>query len=308
MFTHHQLPDAPLGRDLALTVGTFDGVHRGHQWLIGTLKSEAQKRGLRAAALTFTDMPYCFFRPDDCPHLLTLAPEKVAAFAPLGVDELFIVPFDEAIARQSAREFVGGVFGNLGVKLLVVGPDFALGRGRDGDVPALRALGAEFGFEVLVLEEKLTDEGRAISSTRVREAVEDGQVQSAARMLGRPFVLAGEVVSGQQLGRTIGVPTINIRPHERKALPKNGVYAARAFFDDETVSHPAALNIGVRPTVDGLKQSIEFHVIGETIETPPRRACLELVARLRDEQKFPGLDALVAQIRADVEQAREILL
>jgi riboflavin kinase/FMN adenylyltransferase len=307
MHVYHELPRAPLSSNLALSIGTFDGVHRGHQLLVATLNREANSRGLAAAVLTFQDMPYCYFKPDDCPHLLTLPDEKIGAFAPLKIDQLFIVPFDAHIAQQSAREFCGALVKNLGVKLLVIGPDFALGRGREGDVKTLRELGKEFDFEVVVLDEKLRDEGRAISSTRVREAVEDGQVETAARLLGHPFALSGEVVSGQQLGRKIGVPTINIRPHSRKVLPQNGVYAARAFFDEENIFHRAALNIGLRPTVDGLRQTIEFHVIGETIETPPTQARLELMARLRAEQKFPDLDALVKQIKSDIAQAEAIL-
>lgn len=309
MHVYHELPVAPLSlpQNIALSIGTFDGVHRGHQLLIEVLNREAQLRHLTSAVLTFQDMPYCHFRPDDCPHLLTLPHEKIAAFEPLQVGHLFIVPFNEQIAKQSARDFCASLKRNLGVKLLVVGPDFALGKGREGDVAALRDLGRELDFEVVVLDEKLLDEERAISSTRVREAVENGEVETAARLLGHPFSLEGEVVSGQQLGRKIGFPTINIQPHSRKVLPQNGVYAVRAFFDEEKLSHRAALNIGVRPTVDGLKQTIEFHVIGETIETAPQQVRLEIAARLRAEQKFPGLEALVEQIKKDVVQAERIL-
>lgn len=306
MHVYYELPRAPLTQNLALSIGTFDGVHRGHQTLIGRLNREAQLRGLAPAVLTFQDMPYCFFRPDDCPHLLTLPQEKRGAFAPLNLDHLFIVPFDQSIARQSAREFCSALVQNLGIKLLVIGPDFALGRGREGDVKTLCELGNALDFEVVVLEEKLLDAERSISSTRVREDVESGQVEDAARLLGHPFSLAGEVVSGQQLGRKIGVPTINIKPNGRKVLPQNGVYAVRAFFDEEAVFHRAALNIGVRPTVDGLTQTIEFHVIGETIETPPAQARLELIARLRAEQKFPDLQALIAQIKNDIAQVTAI--
>ena len=313
MRVHHEFPAAPPGRaasvGLALTIGTFDGVHRGHGALLEQLKAEAARRHLPAAALTFEDMPHCFFRPDDCPRLLTLPDEKVAALAPYKLDHVVIVPFTAELARQSAEEFVSDVLvEKLGLKLLVVGPDFALGRERGGDVPALRALGEWFGFEVVVLTEKLCAGDEAISSTRVRECVEQGRVEDAARFLGRPFSLAGDVVKGQQLGGSIGVPTINIRPHPRKVLPFNGVYAARAFFDDKTTPHRAALNIGLRPTVgEGLQQSIEFHVIGEHIPRPPKRARLDLVARLRDEKRFPNLNDLVAQIKADIERAEQRL-
>ena len=313
MRVHHEFPAAPPGRaasvGLALTIGTFDGVHRGHGALLEQLKAEAVGRHLPAAALTFEDMPHCYFHPEDCPHLLTLPDEKVAALAPYKLDHVFIVPFTAELSRQDAEEFVSNcLVGKLGLKLLVVGPDFALGRGRGGDVPALRALGEWFGFEVVALADKLCAGTAPISSTRVRESVEQGRIEEAARFLGRPFSLAGDVVKGQQLGGSIGVPTINIRPHSRKVLPLGGVYAARAFLDDKATPHRAALNIGWRPTVgEGLQQSIEFHVIGEHIPRPPKRARLELVARLRDEKRFPNLNDLVAQIKADIKLAEQLL-
>ncbi len=304
----HELPRASLPTDCALTVGTFDGVHRGHALLIETLRREAATRGLPSRVLTFQDMPYCHFRPDDCPRLLTLPHEKQHAFARLLIDDLLLVRFGKAIAEQSAETFARQVLrGLLRARLLVVGPDFALGKNRDGDVNTLRALGRTLGFDVVVLQDKLLENQQPISSTRTRECVESGDVAAAARLLGRPFEIEGEVVSGQQLGRTIGVPTINLRIHTRKVLPANGVYAVRAFFDEEETPRPAALNIGVRPTVNGANLSIEFHVIDQNIVVPPRRATLQLVERLRDEQKFPGLDALVAQMQRDIARAAEIL-
>ncbi len=302
----------------ALTIGTFDGVHRGHASLIQTLREEAARRGLPSAVLTFEDMPYCYFKPDECSRLLTLPNEKRAALKSLAIDTLFLVPFDASIAERSADDFVRDVLvRRIGLKLLVVGPDFALGKDRDGDVCALQRLGRECGFEVVVLREKLLDDTRPISSTRIRECVESGDVAQAARLLGRPFELSGTVVSGRQLGRTIGVPTINLQLHARKVTPSNGVYAVRAIFDEDmshmsthaaqNTVHRAALNIGTRPTVNGENTSIEFHVIGEEIPIPPRSARLQLIERLRDERKFPDLPSLVAQMRSDIARATSIL-
>ena len=307
MQVHRALPTQSVLTACALTVGTFDGVHRGHQSLVARLKAEADARGLPCAALTFEDMPYCYFKPDDCPQLLTLAEEKIEAFAQTPLDHLFIVPFNEDLARQSARDFTAYWCQTIGLKLFVGGPDFALGRGREGDIPALRALGAEMGFETLALEEKLFEVGFPISSTRCRRIIDEGQVHRAPAFLGHTYTLTGEVVSGDQIGRTIGVPTINIQPHTRKCVPQNGVYAVRATFEGETQSRPAALNIGVRPTVGGTRRQIEFHVLDANIETPPKSVELEFVERLRDEQKFDGLDALVAQMKLDLGAAREIL-
>lgn len=275
--------------------------------LVARLKAEADARGLPAAALTFVDMPFCYFKPDDCPRLLTLANEKVAAFAQTPLDHLFIVPFDAEIANQSARDFMTFWRDSIGLKLFVGGPDFALGRGREGDIPSLKTLGQELNFEVMALTGKLLENGAPISSTRSRGVIESGQVEMARAFMGRLYTLQGKTVSGQQLGRQIGVPTINLRVAERKCLPANGVYAVRVYFDGESEARPAALNIGVRPTVDGKKLAIEFHVVGQTIEVAPEQVQVEFVARLRDERRFDGLDALVTQLKLDIARAGEIL-
>lgn len=292
----------------ALTIGAFDGVHRGHQFLIQTVRQAAQARGLRSSALTFEDMPYFYFRPDECARLLTLPHEKIGAFEPLGLDELLVVPFDASIAEQEAESFVREVLvARLSCKYLLIGPDFALGRNRSGNAQSLELLGREHGFEVEVLREKLEFAGEAISSTRTRGCIEEGHLKTARDLLGRPFELEGRVVGGQQLGRSIGVPTINIEPHARKVLPDHGVYACRAFLDGEARPRPAALNIGMRPTVGGLKRQIEFHVLGENIEEAPLAARLQVLERLRDERKFGSIDDLVAQMKRDFEKARQIL-
>jgi riboflavin kinase/FMN adenylyltransferase len=168
-------------------------------------------------------------------------------------------------------------------------------------------MGADYGFETAVLDDKLNDASTAISSTRTRECIESGDVASGARLLGHPFSLYGTVITGRQLGRTIGVPTINIKPHPRKVVPATGIYAARAFFDDGSTRRPAALSIGTNPTVGGSTLSIEFHVIGEDIAAPPQTARIEFVERLRDERKFPDVTSLVEQMQRDIAQAKEIL-
>jgi riboflavin kinase/FMN adenylyltransferase len=308
MQVHTSLPTSGILSNAALTVGTFDGVHRGHQFLIENLKREAARESLAPAVLTFQDMPYCFFRPDDCPRLLTLPAEKIAAFEKLEIEHLFIVPFDDQIAQSPYDVFARQVLcEKLGMKLLVAGPDFALGKNRAGDVAALKALSAQLNFEVRVLDEKLKFENAPISSTRVRNAIENGHVENASQMMGHAFEIEGEVVSGKQLGRTIGVPTINLKTHARKVVPRNGVYAARAIFPDAS-THRVALSIGTNPTTDSDDSTkIEFHVIGQNIETPPKNARLEIVARLRDEAKFASLDDLISQMRRDIVEAGRVL-
>ncbi len=308
MQVHRAFPRYKVPDGLALTVGTFDGVHRGHQLLAQTLHDEAQKRGLQSAALTFDDMPYCFFAPDECPKALSLAEEKIEVFrnhTPL--DHLFIVPFSREIADTSARDFLERWVRKANLRLFIGGPDFALGRGREGTISQLAELGRELGFEARGLDAKLLEAELPISSTRSRAVVERGEVERAPLFLGRLYRMSGQVVSGDQIGRTIGAPTINLRIHERKCVPKNGVYAIRVRFDEEPQWRNAALNIGMRPTVDGLKKQIEFHVLNETIETAPANVEVEFVARLRDEQKFGGLDELRAQLQRDFQAADAVL-
>ena len=297
----------------ALTIGTFDGVHRGHQHLVAELKAGAHERGLPVAVLTFDDMPFRYFRPELCSRLLTLPDEKSAAFSRLDIERLLMLPFDASIAELSAQKFVEQILvRRLKIKYLLIGPDFALGKNRGGDAAILGALGQQYGFEVDVVRDKVTFGGEPISSTRVRGCVESGHLKTARDLLGRPFSLSGTVVTGDQLGRTLGVPTINFQPDARKVIPSHGVYACQAFFDNQSlshqnVSHRAALNIGQRPTVDGTREQIEFHVIDEVIETPPQTVRVEIIERLRDEHKFDNLDALKAQLQRDIEKAREVL-
>lgn len=308
MQVHTTLPTTPTNNNIALAVGTFDGVHRGHQLLVENVKREAASRDLQSAVLTFQDMPYCFFKPDNCPRLLTLMEEKIDAFAATGIDHLFIVPFNGDIARQSYEEFVQETLcEKLGLKLLLCGPDFALGKDRTGDVAALRELGLNAGYGMHVLDAKLLEGDKPISSTRVRAAVEAGDVREAARMLGHTFTFSGKHVEGKKLGRTIGMPTINLHVHTRKVLPANGIYAARVRFDDESLHH-AALSIGTNPTTDNTDSiKIEFHVLDENIEATPEIVTVEVVDRLRNEEKFDSLDALIQQMQRDLEEIRKIL-
>jgi riboflavin kinase/FMN adenylyltransferase len=305
MQVHRVLPTEKILDNIALTVGSFDGVHKGHQSLVAQLKAEAQLRGLKSAALTFDDLPYCFFRPDACPKLLSLADEKIEHFAQTGLDHLFIIPFTSEIASTDCADFMRLLAEHIGLKLFMGGPDFALGKNRDGTIPQLQELGKAFGFEAKALDVKLPENGAPISSTRCRGVIEGGQIELARQFLNRTYKLAGNVISGDKIGRKIGVPTINLQVAPRKCLPKNGVYAVYAHFDGQVL--PAALNMGFRPTVGGLKHQIEFHVLDRNIETPPESVEIEYIARLRDEQKFDDIDALVAQMKRDLATARDIL-
>lgn len=305
MQIHRVLPTEKILNNCALTIGTFDGVHRGHQLLIKSLKTEADQRGLQTVALTFDDMPICLLRPEVCPALLTLPDEKIAAFGKTPLDHLFIVPFTKSIASQDAYKWMKSWVDNIGLKLFVGGPDFALGRNREGTIAQLGKIGDSLGFEAKSLGSKLVENGNPISSTRSRNLIERGEVERAPAFLGHYYRMSGVVVQGQQLGRKIGFPTINIQPAVRKCLPRNGVYAVRASWNNQTF--PAALNSGMRPTVNGLHHQIEFHVLNHFIESPPLEVEIEFVARLRDEAKFDNLQALQHQLAVDIQEAYEFL-
>lgn len=307
MLVHHQLSAPKVLSPTALAVGTFDGVHRGHLELIKTLRQTAAEENLQSAVLTFVDMPYCYLFPDKCPRLLTLADEKIAQFVATGIDHLWIVPFNQEIASQEYDVFVKStLIEKLGMRSLVAGPDFALGKGRHGDLTALRELGKSLNYDVKVLSQKYFYKDAPVSSTRTRAALEDNSLQDANAMLGRNYRFSGDVISGRGWGRRLGMPTINIAFPARKVLPAPGVYAARARLDDATQWLPAALSIGNNSSVGGSEISVEFHVIGATIPTP-KTAEVEMVSWYRAQQHFENLDLLAAQMQRDVEKIADIL-
>jgi riboflavin kinase/FMN adenylyltransferase len=307
MFIHHQLSAPKVLSPTALAVGTFDGVHRGHLELIKTLRETAAQNNLQSAVLTFVDMPFCYFFPNKCPRLLTLAEEKITQFAATGIDHLWIVPFNQAIASQEYDAFVKSTLvEKLGMRSLVAGPDFALGKGRRGDLSALRELGKSLHYDVKVLSQKYFYKDAPVSSTRTRAAFEEGSLQDGNVMLGRNYRFSGKVISGRGWGKRLGMPTINVAFPARKVLPAPGVYAARARLDEATEWLPAALSIGDNSSVGGNEISVEFHVIGKSILTP-KIAQVEMVSWHRAQQHFENLDSLAAQMQRDVETIAAIL-
>ncbi len=316
MLTFSSLQSATPSAPTWVTIGNFDGLHLGHQALIRRaqqLARAATGEAARTALVTFDPHPFAILRPDRPLLKLTTAPERLALAAALGVDVGVVHPFSAETARMEAREFVELLVDRLQMVGLVVGPDFALGRNRSGDMATLAALGVELGFVVEVVQ-PVSVAGTIARSSAVRDLLQVGDVESAARLLGRPYTISGVVQLGDQRGRTIGVPTANVAPWADKLLPADGVYATIAHLCTPTRAwHFAGVtNIGVRPTVDGFHHRVEAHLL----DFPPpelpdnlygQSLTLDVIARLRGEQKFAGLDALVAQIRADIRRAREIL-
>ncbi len=294
-------------RPAYLTIGNFDGVHRGHQALVSAMVQAAHDAGCLAGALTFDPHPRTVLRPDLVQAYLTNTDERAEILAALGLDCVIVLPFSAAIAGRTAVEFMRDLTDHLPLKELWIGPDFALGRGREGTAARLTEIGDELGYRVHVLP-PFNWLGRPVRSSRIRALLQDeGDAAQAADLLGRPYQVIGPVTEGARRGRTMGFPTANLVPPASRLVPANGVYACWAWLGD--AGHPAVANIGVRPTFDNSHRSIEAFLLdfpeggdlyGETLG-------LSFVARLRGERRFPSIDALVEQIGADVAAARRNL-
>ncbi|HKS68825.1 MAG TPA: bifunctional riboflavin kinase/FAD synthetase [Ktedonobacterales bacterium] len=291
-----------------LTIGFFDGVHLGHQRLIERAGVLAAERGVAAVAVTFWPHPSAILRPDAAPPLLTTLAEKLRLLGELGrLAATVVLPFDEALSRQSPEVFLDTIAAFCRPVALVEGPDFAMGHKRAGDLAFLRAAGERRGFAVETHEERV--DGERVSSTRIRTLLRAGEAEAATRLLGRPYSLVGEVVEGDRRGRLLGFPTANLRLDARTLLPANGVYAVRVRLPGEArAAHPAVCNIGVRPTFGGEPRLIvEVHLLDAAMDLYGLTLAVEVVARLRDERRFAGVDELKAQIGADAERARALL-
>lgn len=289
---------------IALTIGNFDGVHRGHQAMVQRLEAAAKDHRLPACVMTFEPHPREFFAPADAPARLTSLRDKVEQLAALGIDRVYVCRFDARFARQSAEAFAGDVLARrLGVRWLLVGDDFRFGAKRGGDVELLRRLGPTAGMQVECMATVAVDGVRA-SSTAVRDALASGDLDGACRLLGRPFSIAGRVVGGDRLGRQLGFPTANIHMTLNRP-PLKGIYAVEAHGIGPRPLRGAA-SLGVRPTVtDSNRPVLEVFLFDFDGELYGRRVRLDFLRKLRDEEKYPTLDELKAQIARDVRATRE---
>ncbi|MGH1474662.1 bifunctional riboflavin kinase/FAD synthetase [Yersinia proxima] len=285
-----------------LTIGNFDGVHRGHQALLEQLKREGQRLGLPVMVMIFEPQPLELFAADKAPARLTRLRDKARYLAEAGVDYLLCVKFDPRFAAITAQDFVAQLLvDKLGVKFLTVGDDFRFGAGRQGDFQLLQQAGAEFGFDVISTD-SFCDGGLRISSTAIRQALSDDDLVLAETLLGHPYSISGRVVHGDELGRTIGFPTANL-PLKRLVAPVKGVYAVDVYGLGPKPL-PGVANIGTRPTVAGVRQQLEVHLLDVTMDLYGRHIDVVLCAKLRNEQRFASLDALKQQIANDVVTAR----
>lgn len=305
-----------------VTIGNFDGVHRGHQQVLGRLVRTARSTGGSAVAVTFDPHPSQVHRPDKAPELIMGLTDRLETMAETGIDAVLVMPYSLDLASLTPLEFVKSVFvDTLHASHVVVGHDVRFGRGNSGDLGTMKELGAELGFEVVVIDEfgsqlppHLDDSGeeRRCSSTWVREALGRGDVATAAAVLGRPHRMRGEVVHGAARGRALGFPTANLAGNATGFVPADGIYAGW-LIDGAGLRWPAAISIGSNPTFDGVSRQVEAHVIDRPTEAPEdfdlygQTVVLEFVARLRGMVAYTGPEALVEQMRLDVQQTRGIL-
>jgi riboflavin kinase / FMN adenylyltransferase len=286
------------GKPAVVTIGNFDGVHLGHQKILGDTRELAARTQALAVVLTFYPHPARVLRPAQAPLLLMTLEQRLAAIDKLGLDAALVLPFDETLAKMSAEDFVRKYLKEtLKAFAVVIGNNFRFGRGQQGDAKLLHSMGLDIHPTPPV-----EVDGIAVSSSAIRLAVSEGRMEDAARMLGRPYSLAGEIVAGTGQGRKLVVPTLNLST-QQELLPKLGVYATETILGGE--AHRSATNIGTRPTFDGQRLAIESHLLDFSANVTSGEMEVRFLKRLRDEQKFPSPQALREQVLKDIEQAQE---
>jgi riboflavin kinase/FMN adenylyltransferase len=289
----------------AVAIGNFDGVHLGHQAILAVLAERGRELRLPTAVVCFEPQPKEFFAPGGPPARLMRLRDKAERFAGAGVDEMRVLRFDARLAGLGAGEFIERVLiGSLGAKQVVIGDGFRFGKGRGGDVEALRRCGHARGFAVDAVAPR-QEGGRPVSSTRVREALASGRLEEARALLGRDFRVSGRVVAGARLGRTLGFRTANMRLH-RPVSPVAGIFAVRVTGAG-LARHPGVASVGTRPTVGGTEWLLETHLFDFDGELYRQRLDVDFIARLRDELRFPDLASMTEQMRQDARQARALL-
>ena len=298
------LTKASLRQETILTIGAFDGVHRGHQSLIGAVTDRARATDRLAALVTFHPHPIVVLAPERAPRYLTTPGEKLALLEKLGIDLVVLLPFDHQMAAMPARAFMERISRHLRVRELWVGTDFTLGRDKEGDVTRLQELGCELGYEVIALQ-KVLGGGNSVSSSRIRSLLLEGRVEQAAVLLGRYPRLAGEVVRAAGRGKALGHPTANLEVRPELAVPADGVYAVFAVLGHDR--YPAVANIGVRPSFDRSIRTVETHILDFDQDIYGCDLVVEFVSRLRAERHFEEIGELAKQIESDSQAARRIL-
>ena len=290
-----------------ITIGTFDGVHLGHQEIFNVLINKSKNNRCRSFVITFEPHPRMVIQPNSDLKLLTTFDEKVKILEEMGIDNLLVIPFTKEFSQLTSEEFFRQyILDGIGIKKMVIGYDHHFGKGRDGDEQKIRELGALNNFEVQKTE-AVTIIETVVSSSKIRHALSEGEVKTAAQMLGRDYSFAGKVVVGDKRGRELGFPTANIQlENELKQIPKNGVYAVKVFLEERIFN--GVMNIGLRPTFKDTKIVLsEVHILNFNEDIYGKRISVEFIDRIRDEKKFGSKEELIKQIEID-KQKTELLL
>lgn len=292
-------------RPTFLAIGSFDGIHLGHQKLLHSMVNAAKTVDARTAVITFFPHPKRLLLNLQGPYYISTIQQRVETLANQGIDLIITQPFDDSIRLTRTVDFMEQLCQNLDLKQLW-GGDFALGYKREGDVPTLRKIGEEKGYTVELVDTLVEWEGDRVSSSRIRRSLVNGEIEEVNGCLGRPYTVRGEVTMGDQRGRTIGFPTANLKVWPEQLLPANGVYATYAHVRGKT--YTAATNIGIRPTIENNRLTIEAHLLDFDADLYDQTIELTFISRIRPEQKFSGLDALKAQIQVDIDAIRAKLI
>ncbi|WP_114782279.1 bifunctional riboflavin kinase/FAD synthetase [Botryobacter ruber] len=290
-----------------VTSGTFDGVHVGHQKILTRLVERARQTGSHSVVITYWPHPRLVLFPEDNElKLLSTIDERIKALEAFGIDYLLIIPFTRKFSRMSSRSFITDVLIKaINTKILIIGYDHRFGKNREGSFENLKARSQQYGFEIEEIPRQDIDDV-AVSSTKIRKALESGDIPTATSYLGRYYTLTSTIEQGQQLGRTIGFPTANLAlPEPHKLIPANGVYAVWVTVGQE--KHPGMMNIGTRPTVDGTRLTLEVHLLDFSQDIYGQPVTVAFVEQLREEKKFEGLEALKAQLAKDKEATKRLL-
>lgn len=306
MTIHRRLEDIPFIENLVLTIGTFDGIHKGHQELIQSINHKAREINGQSGLITFHPHPRQVLQPNANIQLLTTLEERIEALQKTGLDHLFIVPFSADFSNQTAEEYIEEfLVKNFHPKHIVIGYDHKFGKGRTGNIDLLDQYKEKFGYQIdQISQQKL--ETITYSSTNIRQALQEGNIKKANQMLGYNYRLTGIVSHGEKIGRTLGYPTANIKLfNQRKLIPQKGVYAVKVDIFDRQFD--GMLNIGNKPTFDKNEKTIEVHLFNFSEEIYGHQLTIEFLSKLRNEQKFNSKEELINQLKQDEQQAREIL-
>jgi len=293
--------------DTIITIGTFDGVHLGHQEIFNVLINKSKNNGCRSFVITFEPHPRMVIQPNSDLKLLTTFEEKVEILEEMGIDNLLVIPFTKEFSQLTSEDFFRQyILDGIGIKKMVIGYDHHFGKGRDGDEQKIRELGALNNFEVQKTEAVTINE-TVVSSSKIRHALSEGEVKTAAQMLGRNYSFSGLVVVGDKRGRELGFPTANIKlENENKLIPKNGVYAVKVFLEERIFN--GVMNIGLRPTFKDTKIVLsEVHIFNFNEDIYGKKIRVEFIERIRDEKKFSSKEELIKQIEIDKQKTNLLL-